>query len=337
MPLVEALKRKLYDRMAADYFERKIPVLPYPPRELFVEPTNVCNLRCVMCPQSRGLKRPMGYMDLAMFERLCDEVKDFALHRLNLFMSGESTLNQQLPEMIAIARARKIYTRLHTNATVLSKAFSERLIRSGLDMISMSFEGEDKQRYEQLRIRAKYETTLARIRDFLEVKRDLKSVQPLVQVQVIKDFDPALLAPQVSETFKELFAGLPVDRYSAVWFHSFGELLGPDSQQKYATGPEYTHCRQIWHRFAITWDGKVDACCVDLDGELLMGDVRQQTVRELWNSPGMVRLRERLAHKAYQDISPCRGCNWLWQIPNGYKRPLWKQAAKSVLWHTARI
>ena len=48
------------------------------PTHLQVEPTNLCNLKCPLCPVTEGLKRPKGHMDLDLFKKFIDEVGDYA-------------------------------------------------------------------------------------------------------------------------------------------------------------------------------------------------------------------------------------------------------------------
>ena len=48
----------------------------YPP-VLMIEPTNICNLKCPMCPSGNGeMKRALGQLDLPGFKRVIDEIGD---------------------------------------------------------------------------------------------------------------------------------------------------------------------------------------------------------------------------------------------------------------------
>jgi radical SAM protein with 4Fe4S-binding SPASM domain len=297
--------------MYLDSFVNGKTVLGYPPREVFIEPTNHCNLSCVMCPQSRGLKRKKGYMDMELYKKVIAEIKDFNLRRLNLFMSGESVLHPRLVEMIKIAKETDIYVRLHTNATLLSRRLTEEILSSGLDMLSFSFDGETKQRYESIRINANYEDVLGKIRYFLSEKKKLGARLPYVQIEVIKDYNPRIKQPYVEEKFKAFFKGLAVNKFKAIWFLSFGDYL-INSKYKYPKGRFYEPCRQLWSRLAIGWDGRVFACCIDFDGENIIGDVEKDTVLTIWNGEKMSHLRQLMLDKKYSTSSLCRNCNIIW-------------------------
>ena len=89
------------------------------PNRIWIEPTSVCNLECVMCPQSMEKEFSKGFMDIDFYKRLIDEVKHFA-HDINLFHRGESTAHPKLAEMISYAKEAGLNTRLHTNGTLLN-------------------------------------------------------------------------------------------------------------------------------------------------------------------------------------------------------------------------
>ncbi|MFH1888992.1 MAG: radical SAM/SPASM domain-containing protein [Candidatus Omnitrophota bacterium] len=306
------LRSKLYQRRYLKSWTGGVCFLGYPPSELFIEPTNNCNLRCLMCPQSKGLKRPKGYMDMELYKKIIKDIRGLELRRVNLFMGGESFLHPRIPEMIKIAKKAGLNVRLHTNGTLLDKKLNKEIIFSGLDSISFSFDGETKEKYEEMRQKADYNDVLERIRSFLKEKLTLSRKAPYVQVQVIKDYDSRQEKPVVSEDFKRLFSGLPVDRFNAIWFLSFGGHL-VDSGFKYPEGKFYQPCRQLWSRFAIGWDGKAFACCIDSNGELQVGDAVSQSLMDIWNGEAMQRMRRLMAEKKLGELpSLCKSCNLIW-------------------------
>ena len=63
------------------------------PTYFWIEPTNHCNLRCIMCPNGAGkIEREKGYMDYALYAGIIDDIKDFA-SAVTLAVGGESLLH----------------------------------------------------------------------------------------------------------------------------------------------------------------------------------------------------------------------------------------------------
>ncbi len=76
------------------------------PINLQVELSNLCNLKCPICPCGSDLiNRPRGHMDLDLYRRLMDEIGDNLL-MIFLWAWGEPLLHPQFPEFVRIARAR---------------------------------------------------------------------------------------------------------------------------------------------------------------------------------------------------------------------------------------
>ena len=108
-----------------------------PPAEIWIEPTNFCNLRCKMCPQSGGLTREKGFMNLELYKKIIDEVGKWK-PIIKLFNLGEPLLHPEIVNMIKYAKKKGCYVMINTNATLLNEKKSIDIINSGLDEISPS-------------------------------------------------------------------------------------------------------------------------------------------------------------------------------------------------------
>lgn len=296
-------------------YKNKSAVVGCGPREAWIEPTNHCNLRCVMCPQSKGLKVAKGYMDIALYTKVLNELARARVQRINLFMGGESLLHKDLLKMVSMAKDRDIPLRIHTNATILTGNLAKGLLESGaLEEISFSFDGEDPEQYEKIRVNAKFDKTLANIVRFLELKKELRMATPRVLIQVIKEANPDGSAPDVSEKIKALFAGLPVDRFAPICFHNFGGTLDTDGAIRYELQKRvYSPCRHLWRSINVAWDGEVVGCCIDMDKKMVLGDLKIQSAMEVWNGEPMRRFRSALAEGRYKEVELCAECDQLWK------------------------
>jgi len=77
------------------------------PHFILIEPTNICNLRCPLCPTGRGEKgRSKGKMSLDKFKRIIDEIGDY-LYDIELDNWGEPLLNKDIFELIRYANEKK--------------------------------------------------------------------------------------------------------------------------------------------------------------------------------------------------------------------------------------
>ncbi|HRW99992.1 MAG TPA: SPASM domain-containing protein, partial [Cyclobacteriaceae bacterium] len=67
------------------------------------------------------------------------------------------------------------------------------------------------------------------------------------------------------------------------------------------------HCWKMWHSCVITWDGKVVPCCFDKDAQFVLGDLTQNSFKEVWESKAYTNFRESLL-RSRSEIDMCRNC-----------------------------
>ncbi|GAI28295.1 unnamed protein product, partial [marine sediment metagenome] len=151
----------------------------YMPIRLWVEITSRCNLKCRLCVNKDIPPSLKGDMDFDLYKKIINEATG-SVYDINLFHRGEPLLHPKLIPIISYAKSRGIKTRIHTNATLLNPELSKKIILSGLDLISFSFDGYTEKTYEKNRIGASYEKSLNNIIDFLRIKKELKSKKPLL-------------------------------------------------------------------------------------------------------------------------------------------------------------
>jgi radical SAM protein with 4Fe4S-binding SPASM domain len=297
-------------RLAAA-FSRGEARVGYPPLYLWIEPTNRCNLRCPMCPQSDGLKRPFGAMDIAMFERIVRQAAG-KVQLMSLHFAGEPLLNKELPAMVGLASGAGIPTVIHSNGTLMDAETGGRLIDAGLDQIVFSFDAVPESDYALKRPPAKFDETLRRIREFLEEKKRRGSRKPFVTIKSVVFFDPGSPTPDTG-VLKRLFGGLPVDRFAVERAHTFaGDFAGAVLKEKrygVMDRGEVSGCALPWYGFSIAWNGEAFACCNDLNGEYALGNVNEQSILEIWNGSRMVSLRKQLSAKELGGLQLCASCD----------------------------
>lgn len=294
------------------YRRKKISNIPLPIR-LWIEPTPYCNLTCPMCPQSDpridDVTRGKTHMDMDLYRKIIDEASGH-VYDINLAHRGESTFHKQLPEMIRYASEKGIKTRLHTNATLLNEKMSNALLDSGLDLLSFSFDGFSKEPYEKIRVGSNFEKTLANILQFLKLKKERKSQKPFTVFQVI-DLDGNTKG---KEEFVRQFDNLPLDQLYIKKPHNWAGIINDNPTiNQYCHRESYSHCSFLWYSLTILWDGHVTPCPQDFFQELIMGDLRTQSIKEVWDGKPLVGLRNSLARQEWQKISPCNTCDRLWR------------------------
>ena len=309
------------------HYRKKSTKLPFWPVRLWVELTSHCNYRCIMCPNKDLNKTDKGYMDMALYTKIVDEASPH-ISDINLAHRGESLLHPQVIEAIAYAKKKGLYTRLHTNGSLLTEDLSRQIIQAGLDRLSFSFDGCEKETYEKIRKGGDFDRTVGNIVRFLEIKKEARSKKPITAIEVITFDDPDMKVSQpIKEAFQERFKDLPLDSFVMKELHNWAGQINKGKQ-----GKKYTICPFPWNALIIYWDGSVLPCTQDFFGEYIVGDARHSSLLEIWNGERMRFIREKLATKNIEEIKTCSECDRVWRegflgVPKEY---LWKFITKRM-------
>ena len=159
---------------------------PVFPKELQIEPTNQCNLKCVMCPHSVVSPPPRDNMSLEVFDRVLREFDSLT----SVFIQGlgEPLLHKNLCEMIEHAKQRGLETAFITNMTIVNDSMAERLVRAGHDYIFVSIDSMDPAVVASIRRGAPFDV-LGRVLDNIErireVRERLGTTKPVIEVHSI--------------------------------------------------------------------------------------------------------------------------------------------------------
>jgi len=265
------------------------------PIKLIVEPVNACNLRCPYCyTGAGGLGRERSAMSLDLYRRLLDELGDY-LFELEAFNWGEPLLSPHIHTMIAEATARGISTRMNTNFSVpFDAARAERLVASGLKMLTVSIDGARQQTYEQYRVGGSLQRVLGNCRLLMEAKRRLTSATPVVNWEFH-------VFPHNVADYAEVRAMAAELGMSLLTFK--GIMPGQDwdvhGEWQYCAPLQVLPCVGLWSIAVVNNDGGVAPCKGTFYREDDMarlavrpGELGAASFREVWNGPRYVAARQ---------------------------------------------
>jgi len=298
-----------------------------------IESTNCCNLSCIMCPVNTGkMVREQGFMSFQLFRKIIDENKRFIIENkfstkpVWLHNFGEPLLHPNMFDMISYCKENGILCGISTNAVLLNLGVAKKILESGLDEIIFSFDGAIKDTYEKVRVGADFDAVKENIINFLHMRREMRTRKPYVSIRILRMTE----TEEEIGKFYKMWQDYNVDNIMVRNIHTWaGQLKEVDrfsslkcSRRAGARSP----CAFLWYHLVILWDGTVVPCCFDYNGELPLGNVKDSTLAEIWNSEKTVNARKLHVSGNYSRILLCKGCEeWpdkashlLWQVKRSY-------------------
>jgi MoaA/NifB/PqqE/SkfB family radical SAM enzyme len=285
----------------AELMDYYIPPLP---KVYWLDVIRLCNLKCIMCPQSKGLKPLRAKMPVEVFKGVVD---DICGNRplIKLYLSGEPLLHEGLFEMIEHAGAKGCRTMVHTNATVLTKAMAERILLSPLTFLCFSFDGCSAAVYEQLRPAARFQTVKANIEQYLSLRQERGGAGPRTTIEIIRMGETAnMIRDFVSE-----WQGRGVDDVHVAKYTTWHGLVDDRRAEKPSGSSHYKPCAAPFSHGCILADGTVIPCCLDVNGRMPLGNVEAGGFRAVWSGNEYRQLRLRMLTGTFPPDSICDRCD----------------------------
>ncbi|TLX80362.1 MAG: radical SAM protein [Thaumarchaeota archaeon] len=273
------------------------------PLNLDIETTNICNLLCPMCPRTiqidNGTYVDIGTMGMDFYKKFIDEGAANGLCAVKLNFLGEPLLDRYIIERIKYTKSKGIIeVMFNTNATLLTEEMSHKLLEAGLDSIFFSVDSISRERFNKIRIGADYDTVVKNIINFVKIKNEgnYKHVQTRTSMVVMPSNKHEV------EEFTKFW--LPI-----VGIVGYGEWVEHTSTQGEIEdyNPDFV-CSQPFQRMFIMYDGICTPCCVDDGRGYILGDLKKNTVTEIWHGERYQKLRNAMTNGRYKDIDICARC-----------------------------
>lgn len=289
-------------------------------KKAYLEITNLCNLNCSFCPKTR---RPPRFSTPEEFEETLRQV-DPLCDYLYLHIMGEPLLHPQLPRLLELCRRFDKKVNLTTNGTLLPQAAPTLLTAPALYRVSISLHS-----FEANDLPFPLEQYLNGVRDFL---RQLAATQVIGVLRLWNQDSPhaapachalntrilKLLEEDGLLPFGTLPAGEDLETALAKSPRvRLGERLYLESGQKFAwpelsLSPEKVpplFCRGLRDQFGVLCDGTVVPCCLDSEGAIPLGNLFEQPLEEILDSPRAKALYDGFSRR--EAVEPlCRGCGF---------------------------
>lgn len=284
--------------------------LPEFPKLLEIEPSSICNMNCRFCAR-QAMNRPQVLMDYNLYKKIIDECGEYDVFGIGAFSGwGEPLLNPRIFDMIKYAHKYNIIAHLNTNGLLLTEDVSKKLLDANLEKIKISLQGATEQDYSIMRANPFYKRIVNNVKKLIEL-RDKRGADLFIQIStsVTNETDE-----QIKE-FTNFWKSIVDDFYCDIT--TFRRLSGVKIVEEFVKKNKIIkerpirspRCVAVRIRLVVHADGYVPLCCSDFNREVLLGNTNIQTLKEIWDSPKLNKIRQILADGEKEKIPFCRLCS----------------------------
>jgi len=270
------------------------------PFTLLVEPSSLCNFKCIQCFQSikadSYFTRNRGSMPIERFQRVLNQLKAWPgpqLKVLKLSLYGEPLINPAFCEMLRLAKEADIADRIETttNASLLTAEVAQKLVEYQLDYVRVSIYASDQSRHQTITGSAMgIESIHENLRRLQAIKKQSNSDKPFVSCKMLDTYGPE--NQQFFEMYRDVADELYLDKphswikveesdFIADYYEDKLNVALEDLQQQ---STQRVACPMAFTTMAVRSNGDVAPCCVDFIGGTNLGSMDQHSLEEIWAS-----------------------------------------------------
>jgi radical SAM protein with 4Fe4S-binding SPASM domain len=282
-----------------------VPVPAFPPM-VMIDTTTRCNLACRHCPSSILSEDPnwRADMDVELYKKIIDEIADENLKTIvRPFDGGEPLLREDIEELIKYAKQKGIsYVSLNTNGILLNEKRALSILDSGLDHLEISIDAFSEETYKALKRANAYAKVTKNVETLLKLKDRIRP-EFKVSVSFVKQSENIHECEAFCAYWKNKVNNVVIREY-----HSHGGLVGNQGTLKSSQKQYRRPCPYLWNRIIVQHNGKVRFCENDWKAEHALGNVKKQSLKQIWQSEGFRRLRASHIEGSF-DHPFCKKCS----------------------------
>lgn len=310
--------------MVSRELEYTIKKKPHPFPSVFqIQTINLCNGSCIMCPytKNRG-KTPISMPD-DLFEKIIREIVNESKSTfIHLYLQNEPLMDRNIFQKIQLIKKLSkgtITTAFITNGSLFTDDKIKELEKSENDLVIFSLDAFKKETYEKIRKGLNFDEVLNNLEKILK-SRYKKGifVEFVVQKDNLEEFNSfkkfwkknhvPIITNFISNRTGDVdnFDNFCLDTP----YFSFLQKFGIKTYKKIVKC-----CPVVLSSFNILSNGDVILCCNDYSKKLVLGNVTNSSIKEIWNSQKYQDIRQLFCRGEYKKIPVCRNC-YEWEKNN---------------------
>jgi len=310
-------RAELYEKF--ENFRSKEPII------YNIETTNACNMTCIFCPRTTRMTRGIEHLDYDLSQKIVDQIRpwtdkewkkweDFVeknygikkndMNQNHFFLYiiprvivlhgfGDPLLDKKLASRIKILSEKGIGSYFSCNPSNISVKKNIEMMESGLNYLKYSIDSIDNVTHKKLRGKASnYTKAYTKIIETIEEK-EKKSLDTKVVITMIDLQRPTQMEEweQLQEVFKGTNVYIYLKSQDQTWYDDLQGKKDPHAAAgRSVDWSEF--CHFPWSSFAIKSNGEVAMCTEDYNNEIILGDIKKDSLYDIWNGKQYTNFRK---------------------------------------------
>jgi hypothetical protein len=244
--------------------------------------------------------RAQGFMSRETFSTVLSNI-DIPVKEICLYLHGEPFLNRDLDFFIGRIDGLKIMTTIYSNGYNIDAELLRKALKYKRTRFSFSMEIFDKEEYERLRRPARYGRALESLSVIDGIFAENKRKYELTMIDSGGMYDKDDVCQRLFAQYGQL--GRISFGTQFPWPEHFytGDLQGNISRKRRL-------CQQMDGNVSVYWTGETSICSYDFSGKLIIGDLTENPLSEIYNSKQARDIRRYHFLHRWNRLPLCKNC-----------------------------
>ena len=281
-------------------------------KKIYIEITNICNLNCKFCPDT---KREKQFMSSENFEKIIKKIHNYT-KLVALHVKGEPLLHSDLEQILKILEKYNLKANITTNGTLIKKNIEIIKKSKAVRQINFSIHSiTQNEKFDKQYLQDIFESTEELENIIISYRLlNLQSIKANdINDNIIKEIEDYY---NIQNLKQQLLQNEFVKLKENVFINQDIEFEWPNINNKVMI--EKGRCLALKEQIAILVDGTVVPCCLDNNGDIPLGNIFKEDLEEILNKPKTITIKKNFENSIIT-CDLCKTCGFLERLENKRK------------------
>jgi len=281
-------------------------------KKIYIEITNICNLKCNFCPETKRTKK---FMSIDNFEKIIEKVHKHT-NLVCLHVKGEPLLHNNLEELLKVLEKYNLKANITTNGTLLKEKIKIIKDSKAIRQINISLHSiTQNENINKEYLQDVFESVEQLKEQIISYRLwNLKSIQENdINEKIIDEIENYYNIAHLKE---KLITSDFLKISNNLFINQDIEFTWPDINKENII--EKGRCLALKEQISILVDGTVVPCCLDNNGDIPLGNIFEESMEDILNKTKSITIKNNFENSVIT-CDLCRTCGFLKRLESKRK------------------
>lgn len=281
-------------------------------KKIYIEITNICNLKCKFCPETN---RDKEYMSLVNFEEVIRKIHNHT-KLVCLHVKGEPLLHDNLEEIFKILEKYNLKANITTNGTLIKERLEIIKKSKAIRQINFSLHSITQNKMLNKQYLKDIFESVDKLENIIISYRlwNLKSIKENdINSTIVKEIESYY---KIDDLKQELIINDFFKLNENVFINQDTEFTWPSVNNEPII--EKGRCLALKEQVAILVDGTVVPCCLDNNGDIPLGNIFKEDFEDILNKLISIKIKKNFENGVIT-CNLCKTCGFLERLEDKRK------------------